>query len=134
MFQVYGASLKSGSLLEITSIITLFSLSFIFFRNLYIRLPGHGLFHVLAHVRSGFHHLGNSQFQLISMLISHIHYLSCLQLLCLIGRALNIFSLSFLVNKFREHEISRKNQFVMWFSGKERVASISCTVIRSSIV
>uniref|UniRef100_A0A914VU83 Cation/H+ exchanger domain-containing protein n=1 Tax=Plectus sambesii TaxID=2011161 RepID=A0A914VU83_9BILA len=38
-------------------------------------------------------------------------------LLCLIGRATNIFPLSFLVNRFRENGISRKNQFVMWFSG-----------------
>ncbi|KAH9424511.1 Sodium/hydrogen exchanger 8 [Dermatophagoides pteronyssinus] len=38
-------------------------------------------------------------------------------LLCLIGRALNIYPLSYLVNYFREHKISRKMMFVMWFSG-----------------
>ncbi|XP_060080280.1 sodium/hydrogen exchanger 8-like [Ylistrum balloti] len=37
--------------------------------------------------------------------------------LILIGRALNIFPLSFLLNYFREHKITRKMQFIMWFSG-----------------
>lgn len=37
--------------------------------------------------------------------------------LCLIGRAFNIFPLAFLVNKFREHKITNKMQFIMWFSG-----------------
>ncbi|XP_072169554.1 sodium/hydrogen exchanger 8-like [Diadema setosum] len=37
--------------------------------------------------------------------------------LILLGRALNIFPLSFLCNKFREHKITFKMQFVMWFSG-----------------
>lgn len=37
--------------------------------------------------------------------------------LILVGRALNIFPLSFLLNFFREHKITRKNQFIMWFSG-----------------
>ena len=38
-------------------------------------------------------------------------------ILCLLGRALNIFPLSYLVNYFREHKISKKMMFVMWFSG-----------------
>ncbi|KAF0303292.1 Sodium/hydrogen exchanger 8 [Amphibalanus amphitrite] len=38
-------------------------------------------------------------------------------ILCLIGRALNIFPLSILVNYFREHKITRKMQAIMWFSG-----------------
>nr|CAH7758299.1 unnamed protein product [Callosobruchus chinensis] len=38
-------------------------------------------------------------------------------ILCLIGRACNIFPLAFLVNKFREHQITRKMMFIMWFSG-----------------
>lgn len=38
-------------------------------------------------------------------------------ILCLIGRAANIFPLSYLVNYFREHKISKKMMFVMWFSG-----------------
>ncbi|RUS80101.1 hypothetical protein EGW08_012147 [Elysia chlorotica] len=38
-------------------------------------------------------------------------------ILILVGRAANIFPLSFLVNFFREHKITRKNQFIMWFSG-----------------
>lgn len=38
-------------------------------------------------------------------------------ILCLIGRACNIFPLAFLVNKFREHKINSKMQFIMWFSG-----------------
>lgn len=37
--------------------------------------------------------------------------------LCLIGRACNIFPLAFLVNKFREHQITKKMMFIMWFSG-----------------
>ncbi|OAD53516.1 Sodium/hydrogen exchanger 8 [Eufriesea mexicana] len=38
-------------------------------------------------------------------------------ILCLIGRATNIFPLAFLVNRFREHQITRKMMFIMWFSG-----------------
>ncbi|XP_022094568.1 sodium/hydrogen exchanger 8-like [Acanthaster planci] len=38
-------------------------------------------------------------------------------ILILIGRAFNIFPLSFLCNKFREHKITMKMQLVMWFSG-----------------
>lgn len=38
-------------------------------------------------------------------------------ILCLIGRACNIFPLAFMVNKFREHKITNKMQFIMWFSG-----------------
>lgn len=38
-------------------------------------------------------------------------------ILCLIGRACNIFPLAWLVNKFREHKITRKMQVIMWFSG-----------------
>lgn len=39
-------------------------------------------------------------------------------ILCLVGRACNIFPLAFLVNKFREHQITKKMMFIMWFSGK----------------
>ncbi|KAJ8919652.1 hypothetical protein NQ315_006179, partial [Exocentrus adspersus] len=38
-------------------------------------------------------------------------------ILCLIGRACNIFPLALLVNRFREHQITRKMMFIMWFSG-----------------
>ncbi|CAH1123467.1 unnamed protein product [Ceutorhynchus assimilis] len=38
-------------------------------------------------------------------------------ILCLIGRACNIFPLAILVNRFREHQITRKMMFIMWFSG-----------------
>lgn len=38
-------------------------------------------------------------------------------ILCLIGRACNIFPLAWVANKFREHKITNKMQFVMWFSG-----------------
>ncbi|XP_001604457.2 sodium/hydrogen exchanger 8 [Nasonia vitripennis] len=38
-------------------------------------------------------------------------------ILCLVGRAANIFPLAFLVNRFREHQITRKMMFIMWFSG-----------------
>nr|CAD7598136.1 unnamed protein product [Timema genevievae] len=37
--------------------------------------------------------------------------------LCLIGRACNIFPLAILCNKFREHQITKKMMFIMWFSG-----------------
>ncbi|KAJ8670512.1 hypothetical protein QAD02_001771 [Eretmocerus hayati] len=37
--------------------------------------------------------------------------------LCLVGRAANIFPLALLVNRFREHQITRKMMFIMWFSG-----------------
>lgn len=37
--------------------------------------------------------------------------------LVLFGRALNIFPLSFLLNFFRDHKITPKMMFVMWFSG-----------------
>ncbi|XP_059613422.1 sodium/hydrogen exchanger 8 [Phlebotomus argentipes] len=38
-------------------------------------------------------------------------------ILCLLGRACNIFPLAWLVNKFREHKITSSMQFIMWFSG-----------------
>lgn len=38
-------------------------------------------------------------------------------ILCLLGRACNIFPLAILVNRFREHQITRKMMFIMWFSG-----------------
>ncbi|KAM3966330.1 LOW QUALITY PROTEIN: na[+]/H[+] hydrogen exchanger 1 [Aphomia sociella] len=37
--------------------------------------------------------------------------------MCLIGRAANIFPLALLCNKFREHKITKKMMFIMWFSG-----------------
>lgn len=38
-------------------------------------------------------------------------------ILCLMGRACNIFPLAILCNKFREHQITKKMMFIMWFSG-----------------
>lgn len=38
-------------------------------------------------------------------------------ILCLLGRACNIFPLAWLVNRFREHKITNKMSFIMWFSG-----------------
>ncbi|XP_018571083.1 sodium/hydrogen exchanger 8 [Anoplophora glabripennis] len=38
-------------------------------------------------------------------------------ILSLIGRACNIFPLAILVNRFREHQITKKMMFIMWFSG-----------------
>ena len=40
------------------------------------------------------------------------------QVLILIGRAFNIYPLAFVANYFREHKITRKMQFIMWFSGQ----------------
>ena len=39
-------------------------------------------------------------------------------ILCLIGRACNIYPLAVLCNKFREHQITKRMQFIMWFSGE----------------
>ena len=33
------------------------------------------------------------------------------------GRLVNIFPLSAMVNRFREHKITKKMMFIMWFSG-----------------
>ncbi|XP_034250600.1 sodium/hydrogen exchanger 8 [Thrips palmi] len=38
-------------------------------------------------------------------------------ILCLLGRAANIFPLAILVNRFREHQITPRMMFIMWFSG-----------------
>jgi len=38
-------------------------------------------------------------------------------ILCLLGRLVNIFPLSAMVNRFREHKITKKMMFIMWFSG-----------------
>ncbi|CAK1556254.1 unnamed protein product [Leptosia nina] len=38
-------------------------------------------------------------------------------ILSLLGRAANIFPLALLCNKFREHKITKKMMFIMWFSG-----------------
>lgn len=38
-------------------------------------------------------------------------------ILCLLGRAANIFPLAILVNRFREHQITHRMMFIMWFSG-----------------
>ncbi|NXU72185.1 SL9A8 protein, partial [Oreotrochilus melanogaster] len=43
--------------------------------------------------------------------------LSVFQVLVLFGRAVNIFPLSFLLNFFRDHKITPKMMFIMWFSG-----------------
>uniref|UniRef100_T1J4W8 Sodium/hydrogen exchanger n=1 Tax=Strigamia maritima TaxID=126957 RepID=T1J4W8_STRMM len=37
--------------------------------------------------------------------------------LCLLGRALNIYPLAILLNYFREHKITKKMMSIMWFSG-----------------
>ena len=37
--------------------------------------------------------------------------------MCLLGRACNIFPLAVLLNYFREHKITKRMQFIMWFSG-----------------
>merc|ERR1712071_332363 len=38
-------------------------------------------------------------------------------ILCLLGRLVNIFPLLAVVNRFREHKITKKMMFIMWFSG-----------------
>lgn len=39
-------------------------------------------------------------------------------ILILLGRAANIFPISFMVNRFRTIKISGRMQFIMWFSGE----------------
>ena len=50
-----------------------------------------------------------------------MYFPSFFQVLCLIGRALNIYPLSYVVNHFREHKITKKMMFIMWFSGMSDV-------------
>lgn len=45
-------------------------------------------------------------------------FISVFQVLVLFGRAVNIFPLSYLLNFFRDHKITPKMMFIMWFSGK----------------
>lgn len=49
-------------------------------------------------------------------------------ILCLLGRAANIYPLSYLCNYFREHKISKKMMFVMWFSGLRGAVSYSLSL------
>lgn len=49
----------------------------------------------------------------------------------LFGRAVNIFPLSYLLNFFRDHKITPKMMFIMWFSGKpnpERTVEGTCVL------
>jgi len=48
------------------------------------------------------------------------------KVLVLVGRAANIYPLSFLANYFREHKITPKMQFIMWFSGKYVTMVATC--------
>ena len=49
-------------------------------------------------------------------------------ILCLLGRAVNIYPLSYLCNYFREHKISKRMMFVMWFSGLRGAVSYSLSL------
>lgn len=49
-------------------------------------------------------------------------------ILCLVGRACNIFPLAWLVNRFREHKITNKMQFIMWFSGLRGAISFALSI------
>ena len=57
----------------------------------------------------------------------HVHHTTPSQILILLGRAANIFPLSFLVNRFRTTKISSQMQFIMWFSGETCVTRM-CSV------
>lgn len=48
--------------------------------------------------------------------------------LVLCGRAANIYPLSFLANYFREHKITPKMQFIMWFSGLRGAVSFALSL------
>lgn len=49
-------------------------------------------------------------------------------ILCLLGRAANIYPLAYLCNYFREHKISKKMMFIMWFSGLRGAVSYSLSL------
>ena len=59
-----------------------------------------------------------------------MYFSVCFQALILIGRAVNIFPLSLIANYFREHKITRKQQFIMWFSGKNVFIVLQCKFLR----
>ena len=69
-------------------------------------------------------------FQIDSVLATLIVFCLSFQVLILLGRAFNIYPLSFIANYFREHKITRKQQFVMWFSGKSPKIIVWCTWCR----
>lgn len=46
------------------------------------------------------------------------HFMFIAQVLVLLGRAVNIFPLTYLLNFFRDHKITPKMMFIMWFSGE----------------
>jgi len=48
--------------------------------------------------------------------------------LILLGRAANIYPLSFAANYFREHKITGKMQFIMWFSGLRGAVSFALSL------
>lgn len=59
------------------------------------------------------------------LFVSVANLLACSwQVLVLFGRAVNIFPLSYLLNFFRDHKITPKMMFIMWFSGKYLFAYI----------
>ncbi|OAF71163.1 hypothetical protein A3Q56_01084 [Intoshia linei] len=45
-----------------------------------------------------------------------------------LGRAVNIFPLSHLVNKYRVHKITRRNQLILWFSGLRGAVSFALSM------
>lgn len=63
-----------------------------------------------------FAYLGLAIFSFNGLIFKPALVIWCIALV-LLGRAFNIFPLSFIANFFREHKITRKNQFIMWFSG-----------------
>lgn len=71
----------------------------------------------------------NASCRYVDMCIITIMFIMYFQVLILLGRAVNIFPLSFLLNYFREHKITRKMQFVMWFSGKNTSLLLFVTFI-----
>lgn len=64
----------------------------------------------------------NASLILKAVIPGHVSVSLCPQVLVLLGRAVNIFPLSFLLNFFRDHKITPKMMFIMWFSG-ERIQS-----------
>ncbi|NXY37915.1 SL9A8 protein, partial [Pomatorhinus ruficollis] len=50
-------------------------------------------------------------------IVGTLAFISVFQVLVLFGRAVNIFPLSYLLNFFRDHKITPKMMFIMWFSG-----------------
>jgi sodium/hydrogen exchanger 8 len=77
------------------------------------------IFKLLAFISESlvFLYLGVSVFQTFTPLVWDYKLILITMGLCLLGRAVNIFPLSFVANFWRKQKIAGKHQFFLWFSG-----------------